>query len=385
MEKIAIFGGTFNPPHLGHRRLALAAADAVKADRVLIIPDSTPPHKQPAELIPGSDRAEMCRLGMLCDSRFEVSTVELERGKKSYTVETLRELEKLYPDGEFYLIIGSDMLSSFTQWYLWEEILERAFVVAASREKGFCPDLGAFTDEQRKRIIFIELEPFEMSSTEVRRAMKENLPADSFLHPEVARYIRENALYADRFPEWRRLIESRLDDARIYHSVCVSRAARHLALRYAADAEKAELAGLLHDVMKNEPPESQKELIERGGHKIEGWETQKVWHAMAGEAYLRLEKGITDAEILSAVRYHTTGRAGMTLMDKIVYLADFISDDRVYPDVNTVRELAEESLEKAIAYTCAYTIRTLIQRGSPIHTDTVECYNQIILELERMK
>ena len=383
MRKTGIFGGSFNPPHLGHKKLALTAADSLGLDRVIIMPAGIPPHKVPVAFAGAKDRTEMCRVMFRGDSRSEISTLEIERGNKSYTVDTLNILRRQFPDDEFYLITGSDMLETFTQWYKWEEILSLAYVCTAVREKSAKLDYSGFTDEQKKRFIPIEAEPVEISSTEIRNALSNGGDVSRYLDGGVLDYIKENGLYADRFPRYRRLVESKLDAERLNHSFGVSRAARKLALKYGADADKAELAGLLHDVMKNAPKEEQKSVIERGGHKLTAVElaNSKVWHAMAGEAFLRLETDIDDAEILSAVRRHTTGAAGMSLLDKIVYIADFISEERDYPDVETVRALADESLEKAIIYTTTYTIRDLAGKGLPIHPDTVDCYNDILINL----
>lgn len=381
-QRIGIFGGTFNPPHKGHVRLAVNAANALNLQKVLVMPACIPPHKQPVALVEAVHRVAMCRLAFEGDSRFSVSTLEIERGEKSYTIDTLTALRGQYPDAEFYLIIGSDMLATFTEWFRWQDILEQATLCAASREKGFVPDLSPFTAAQQKKIIFIEDEPFEMSSTALRAALGAGERV-SAIDESVLAYIRREGLYEDRFSRYRQLIESKLDAHRLYHSFCVSAAARRLALQYGADADKAELAGLLHDVMKNASPEEQRIIIERGGHRLTPCEkaNKKVWHAMAGEAYLRLEEGITDGDILSAVRWHTTGREGMTLLDKIIYAADFISEDRTYPDVEKVRELAQQSLDRAILYTSAYTLRTLAAEGRPIHPATVDCYNDAVIAL----
>ncbi len=381
--KIGIFGGSFNPPHLGHRKLAVTAADALGLDRVIVMPAGIPPHKVPVAFAGAKDRVRMCELTFAGDCRFEVSTLEIDRGSRSYTVDTLGVLREQYPGDELYLITGSDMLETFKQWYKWEEILSLAYVCTAVREKSAVLDYSGFTDEQRKRFIPVEADPIEISSTQIRRMLADGGDVSAFLDGGVIEYIKENGLYEDRFPDYRRLVESKLDAERLNHSFGVSRAARKLALKYGANADKAELAGLLHDVMKNAPKEEQRRVIEAGGHKLTAVElaNSKVWHAMAGEAFLRCETDIDDEEILSAVRHHTTGAAGMTLLDRIVYIADFISEERDYPDVETVRRLADESLEKAIIYTTTYTIRDLAAKGLPIHPDTVDCYNDILINM----
>ena len=381
--KIGIFGGTFNPPHLGHVRLAKEAAEKIGADKVLIIPSCIPPHKMPGKLAGGDERMEMCRLAFE-DEMFEISSIELDRGDKSYTVETLRELKKIYSDSELYFIIGSDMLETFTQWYKWEEILALATICAASREEGFKADLSVYTPEQRERIIFLDIQPLEVSSTQIRVEIAKNgIP--EFLNPEVLKYIEENGLYDDGLSEYRKILREKLDDYRIYHSECVSECAAVLAEKYGADPEKARLAGLMHDVMKNADTDGHFEYIEKSGEKLTpvDFSNPKVWHQISGAAYLKENGIISDEEILGAVRWHTTGKADMTLLEKIVYVADFISADRDYPDVGVVRRLADKSLEEAILYTSRYTVNKLAGNSMPIHPATVECYNDMIINSGR--
>ena len=340
----------------------------------------------PGKLASGEDRFEMCRLAFK-DERFEISSIELDRGDRSYTVETLRELKKLYPDDELYFIIGSDMLETLTGWYLWEEIISLANICAASREEGYVPDLSAFSEEQRERIILLGIEPFEVSSTEIRGIIAKGIKESELISPEVADYIFEKGLYDDGLSEYRRLISEKLDDYRLNHSECVSECAAVLAEKYGADIEKARLAGLLHDVMKNTAKSEQLEVIEESGEKLSEVEliNPKVWHQISGAAFLKNNGIITNEEILGAVRWHTTGRAGMTLLEKIVYVADFISADREYRDVNVVRRLAENSLEHAILYTSRYTVEKLVSADLPIHPATVDCYNDMLLHFKIQK
>ncbi len=333
----------------------------------------------PGKLAGGDERMEMCRIAFGGDSRFQISATELERGSKSYTVETLRELKKIYPDDELYFVIGSDMLETFTQWYKWEEILELAFICAASREEGFSADLSVYTPAQREKIIFLDIEPFEVSSTEIRVEIAKGKES-SLIDPQVYEYIEKNNLYDDGLSAYREILAEKLDDYRIYHSECVSECAAVLAEKYGADTEKARLAGLMHDVMKNASPREHLDLMQRSGESLSKVDltNSKVWHQLSGAQYLKENGIITDEEILGAVRWHTTGRADMTLLEKIVYTADFISADRDYPDVGVVRKLADESLEKAILYTARYTINKLVSAGMPIHPATVECYNCLV-------
>lgn len=372
--KIGVFGGTFNPPHNGHVRLAKAAADELKLDKLLVIPSCIPPHKIAAKLADGQERLEMCRLAFDCDPRFEVSPMELERGSRSYTVETLRELKALYPDSELYFIVGSDMLESFDKWYLWQEILSLSVLCAASREEGYSPDLSRF-GKLAERIKIITLDPLEVSSTQIRNSAGE--VSSELLDPKVAAYIREHGLYDDGLNRYRELLRGKLNPRRLFHSECVSECAGVLAERYGASVEKARLAGLLHDVMKNAPANEQLALMP-DITPLELLNT-KVWHQISGEAFLRQNGIVTDEEILGAVRWHTTGKAGMTLLEKIIYVADFISADRDYKDVEVVRRLAYISLEHAILYTSRYTVNKMVSRDLLLHPATVECYNDMLM------
>ena len=372
--KIGVFGGTFNPPHNGHVRLAKAAADQLKLDKLLVIPSCIPPHKIAAKLADGHERLEMCRLAFGCDPRFEVSPMELERGSRSYTVETLRELKALYPDSELYFIVGSDMLESFDKWYLWQEILSLSVLCAASREAGYSPDLSRF-GKLAERIRIITLDPLEVSSTQIRNSAGE--VSSELLDPKVAAYIREHGLYDDGLNRYRELLRGKLNPRRLFHSECVSECAGVLAERYGASVEKARLAGLLHDVMKNAPANEQLALMP-DITPLELLNT-KVWHQISGEAFLRQNGIVTDEEILGAVRWHTTGKAGMTMLEKIIYVADFISADRDYKDVEVVRRLAYISLEHAILYTSRYTVNKMVSQDLLLHPATVECYNDMLM------
>lgn len=181
--------------------------------------------------------------------------------------------------------------------------------------------------------------------------------------------------------EYKALLKSRLSDYRYNHSLCVAQSAVELAKKYGADPAKALVAGLLHDVTKEAEKAEHFALFEESGMALTELERRnpKLWHAMSGAAYIRVKLNIDDEEILSAVRYHTTARANMTLLEKVIYIADFISADRVYDDVDIVRELAKKSLEETMEYTQVYSINELLKKHSPIHPDSVACYNDIIM------
>ena len=175
-------------------------------------------------------------------------------------------------------------------------------------------------------------------------------------------------------------IAERLSEKRFQHSMNVAESAKELAKKFGADEEKAYTAGILHDIMKEENIDIQLEYIAKNGDDTEKlkFANTQIYHQMSGAAYCKIELGIDDEDILTAIRYHTTGRRGMTLLEKVVYTADFISADRCYTDVDVMREKAAESLEDAMLYSLRYTISDLTKKAKPIHIDTVECYNDIL-------
>lgn len=180
---------------------------------------------------------------------------------------------------------------------------------------------------------------------------------------------------------YKAVIRRFLGDDRYRHSVCVAQAAVRLARQYGADAEKAEVAGILHDIMKELPKEKQKEKMKEYGIQLSRVEQSlpKLWHAILAAEYVQRELHINDPEIIHAIRYHTTGCANMYLLDKVLFIADFISDDRDYPGVEQLREAAEKSLEEAMIEGIVFTVKNLASQRNPIHSDTIAAYNDIII------
>ena len=198
MKRIGVFGGTFNPPHIGHSRLVEHIRQTVSLDRLLVIPTFLPPHKISHDLASGEDRLAMCRLAF--PSWCEVSDYEIRRGGKSYTFDTLTALKAEYPQDELILLMGSDMMQTFDQWYRCEDILKLCTVCVTSRYKDEA-DLSAEKTPavfQQYPLLRSTLPPFEVSSTQVRALLHQGLPTDGLLLPAVRAYIDERGLYRDR-------------------------------------------------------------------------------------------------------------------------------------------------------------------------------------------
>lgn len=177
------------------------------------------------------------------------------------------------------------------------------------------------------------------------------------------------------------LIRSRLKEKRFQHSLNVAESARLLAQKYGADPDKAYTAGLLHDVMKNASDEEHFEVLSKAGAELLPVErvNKKLWHAISGAAYVEFVMGIDDTDIIRAVRYHTTGRAGMTPIETTVYLADYISAERDYNGVEDMRRLCGISSDDAIIYALEFGIPDLVKRGQVIHPDSINLYNEMLI------
>ncbi|MDD6284324.1 MAG: bis(5'-nucleosyl)-tetraphosphatase (symmetrical) YqeK [Firmicutes bacterium] len=173
------------------------------------------------------------------------------------------------------------------------------------------------------------------------------------------------------------IIKSRLSEKRYQHSLAVADEAKILADRYGCDPDKAYTAGLLHDIMKCAPVDEQLAAVDRSGVAMTELEISapKLYHAMAGAAYIEHELGITDREIIDAVRYHTTARAGMSTLEKVIYLADFTSADRDYDGVDEMRAAVRRTLHEAMMIALKFSISDLLGCERAVHPDTLAAYN----------
>ncbi len=189
--KIGLFGGTFNPVHNGHVNLVKNFKEKLNLDKVLVIPTATPPHKQAKNLASAEDRINMCKLAF--GSMAEVSDIEISRGGRSYTVETLEELKKIYKEDDFYFLVGSDMLLSFKRWYRWEDILSMCTLCATDRNnEESCRDAD---EDFFNKIIFCDFDKFVISSSEIREKINLKEDISSLIPKEVMDYINEKGLY----------------------------------------------------------------------------------------------------------------------------------------------------------------------------------------------
>lgn len=182
--------------------------------------------------------------------------------------------------------------------------------------------------------------------------------------------------------EYYSLAENTLSEYRFNHSKMVAKAAVELAQKYGADAQKAEVAGILHDITKEMPQNNQLQLLRDNDIILDDVTNanEQILHAVSGAAYAEFILNIDDKDIIDAIRYHTTAKAGMSLLQKIIFVADFISEDRTYPDIDVMRSEAAKSLEHGMIYALSYVIKSLVERHRCVHPDAIDAYNELIMK-----
>ena len=377
--KLAIYGGSFNPPHLGHTAAVQAVLNAVRPDQLRVIPAAVPPHKQLAKGSPTA--AERLRLAQLAFSDLPgvtVSDMELRREGKSYTADTVRALQRENPDAELYLIVGTDMLETFHEWYDFEFILRQVTLVALARELDTMSHVETCADALRKqygaKVLVLPAEPLPVSSSQLRMLLPMR-HATEFLAPKVYAEIIRKRLY-DAKPDLAWLREESypmLHPRRVGHVWGCEHEARRLAEWWGCDADLAAEAGILHDITKKFERNDQLLLSQKYGIINDTVEigNLKLLHAKTGAALARDLYGVPDA-VYDAIRWHTTGKPAMTLLEKILYLADYIEPTRDFPGVEPLRELCYRDLDGAMRLGLQMSLDELLEKGVEPHRNTVE-------------
>ncbi|MCR5575881.1 MAG: nicotinate (nicotinamide) nucleotide adenylyltransferase [Oscillospiraceae bacterium] len=377
--RIAIYGGSFNPPHIGHVEAARSACEQLKPDRFLIIPTNIPPHKEMEENSPSPEtRQEFARLAFRDIPGAEISDMEIRREGKSYTADTVDILRQRFPEDELCIVMGTDMFLSFKTWFRWQHLVEECTLAVLSREADDASEIAAFRSELARecgaRVILMAHEPLPMSSTEIRRSLRLRQGAELVPEAVYARILQTGSYGAKAELSWLRA-HSRpyLKPKRVKHVEGVEREAVKLARRWGEDADTAAEAGILHDITKSLPHEKQLKLCEKYGIMLEAAEreTPALLHAITGAAFSRELFGISDA-VYGAIRWHTTGKPEMSLLEKIVYLADYIEPTRDFEGIKKLRKLSFEDLDAAMALGLKMSLEEIRARGDEPFRDTVD-------------
>ena len=390
--KIGVYGGTFDPPHLGHMEAARAAIVALDLDHLFFIPDYLPPHKElPEEGAGPEDRLAMTAL--MADGlgpKAQALDLELRREGKSYTVDTLSALRRDYPEDELWLLMGSDMFFTLQNWHAPEEIFSLAGVAAFARsqkDKREALDRQALLLESDygARVRILELPQItEISSTQLRDDLSRGRDVE-YLWKPVYGYILRQGLYGTHAAlkhltddQLRAVSWSMVRAKRIPHIQGTEETAVRLADRWGADSELARRAAILHDCTKYLTLEEQLHLCEKYDILLDNLErvTVKLLHAKTGAALARHLFGQPE-EVCQAIYWHTTGRAGMSVLEKVIYLADYMEPSRDFDGVEKLRRLAYQDLNQAMILGLSMTVEEMAQRGVPVHSNTLSALDDL--------
>lgn len=379
--KIAIYGGSFNPPHLGHVEAARTVAAVLAPDRLLIVPASVPPHKALADGSPtAQQRLELCRLAFADIPGAEISEIELRREGKSYSYDTVRLLREENPDAQLTLVVGTDMLLSFEKWYQFRYLLENCALAVLAREEDDLDELRTAAAYLRESydadVTVLPHEPIAISSETIRERLGMRGGEDYLSDAVYAEIIRRRYYGAKPSLPWlREKTLEHLDEHRVAHVAgCESEAVR-LAMRWGEDPELAAEAGILHDITKSLSFDEQLQLCEKYGiiNDNSELEAPKLLHAKTGAALARDLFGVSDT-VYAAIRWHTTGKPDMSLFEKILYLADYIEPTRDFEGIDELRALAFTDLDGAMVLGLGMTIDEIRRSGHEPYIDTLDAY-----------
>lgn len=379
--KTAIYGGSFNPPHLGHISAARTVYEQLQPDRFLIIPTNIPPHKDMAQDSPEKEeRLNLCRLAFEEIPGAEVSELEMNREGRSYSADTVEQLRRRYPEDIFYLVVGSDMFLSFCTWYKFQYLLENCVLVVLSREEDDLPELEHFqaklAENYGGKSLLLPHDPLPMSSGEIRQRLRRGLGADMLPEKVYAEIIRRHCYEAQPELTWlRSQVAPMLSSQRMAHTAGCEQEAVQLARRWGENPESAAVAGILHDITKNLGYDEQLILCEKYGIilDIAEKENPRLLHAITGAAKARELFGVPDA-VYEAIRWHTTGKPDMTTLEKIIYLADYIEPTRDFEGLEKLRSLAYEDLDRAMALGLEMSLEEIRRQNVEPHRASLEAY-----------
>lgn len=360
--RVGILGGTFDPVHVGHVALARAALTELNIEKLLVLPNGAPQYKRPRT--DPADRLAMACMAMGAINRVEVSDMEILRGGATYAVDTLRILKSAHPDTDYVYIIGLDSLKNLSRWKD-AETLKRLCTFACAAREGQVP--------HQPGVQILRTSIPDISSARIRQMVQSGQNADAFMPQNVARYVAERGLYLSDFSEsaLRKELRQRLTPHRYAHTLGVAETAAELARENGLCAGKALVAGLLHDCAKCLSPEELLQYAGPAGADADEMRCLPVLHAPVGAYLAREQYGVQDEEVLSAIRRHTVGEKKMSLLDAIVYVADFIEPGRKpFLGLEDARRTAHQDVFRAAALCGRLTGSYAAQGGGHLHPAT---------------
>lgn len=386
MSKIGILGGTFDPIHYGHLNIAISALKELSLDKVLIVPTGNS-YMKGNDVTDRLNRFKMAETAVKDIPGLEISDIEIKREGYTYTRDTLAELHELYPGSELFFIGGTDTLFSIEKWKDVSFIFDNCtLVIAGRKDSNF--DMQSEHAAKLKtlynaKIVFLNSEMIDVSSSVLRAHLSIRLfdePVKNYINEEVLKFILDNDMYSDVNRYVGDLLRKELKESRIIHTFGVRDTALELGQIYGCDTSKVLAASLFHDCAKYVPGEEAVRICKDNGISLEPCEIanpEALLHSKVGAIFLKDKYLIDDEDIYNAVFYHTTGRPDMSMLEKIIFVSDYIEPGRNHSSLLPFyRELAKTDINKTIAYISKDTLQYLSSGTdeSGVHQLTKETY-----------
>lgn len=369
-KSLLFFGGTFDPPHVEHVNMLKHAVDELQPEKTIVMPTFIPPHKQTLYCADAKFRYEACKIAFEGISGVEVSDYEIKKEGKSYSYATLEYLKSEYPDYVILFLMGTDMMASFKTWKYPTEILKNCIPVLCARDgenQTADETLSNFSKEFGVTPKAVNYEGSKVSSTEFKIRYMLGLSTSGLVTDDVFEYIEDNGVYAaDKYFAY---VRQNLKKERIEHTAGVVCYALKHSGYYDLDKRKVTLAALLHDVAKY------KKIEELNGFSLPSGVPKPVIHQYAGEFIARNELGVTDEDILDAIKFHTSGKENMSDLGKLIFTADMLEDGRKFDGVDYLRKIADEDFEQGFIAALNKSYEFVVSSGKPVYGKTKDAIN----------
>ena len=410
MSRIGILGGTFNPIHNAHIKVAEEALQQFSLDKIWFMPAGAPPHKQNEELVSAGHRCNMILAAIQGNEQFELFDYEVKRDSLSYTAHTMAELRVLYPDVEFYFIIGGDSLLKFEKWREPEKIVQLTNMLACGRageENALVQEkISELNARWNCEIQYFEVPMMEIASKEIRASLdktnmnKQDFKVSDMLPHTVYDYICTNRLYGagngmKSEEEIITKLSAVLSPHRFRHVLGVANLAAGIAMANGREDINTFLyAGLLHDCAKYMKYDEMLAFAKEHDLDVTPYlgDMSFQLHAVLGEYLAKTEYGVRDTDILNAIRYHTVGHLNMSFLEKCIFLADYLEPSRDFPTEPTLtqmRQMAFFDVDKTLYYVMKNKLAHIKSCGTILDTTTEqvfeECRTRLLRRGEQLK
>ena len=384
--KIGIFGGTFNPPHIGHIKSALSAMRQLKLNKLFVVPAGIPPHKTlSADTPPAEMRLQMTRTAFEGPDMPGVSVLDYEiyGNEPGYTIDTVKRIRQEYANVELYLLVGTDMYLTLETWKESGELLKIVKPAVFFRFHDDKESVDKYSERVRElsglRTRIITCKTIDISSSQLRGMLPQR-EGIGYIADTTYAYIVKHRLYGVK-PDWdwlRAKAHSMLGAERVGHVKGCEEEALRLAERWGADMDDAREAAILHDITKKLTRDENIKLLRQHGIDVGELRPaeEKLLHSRTGAILAQSEFGSSQA-VQDAIMWHTTGRAGMSLLEKLIYIADYIEPTRYFAGVNALRTLAYVDIDAAMRMGLEMSVEDMQARGIAPNATTFDALKSL--------